>query len=66
MVGPDSWPVLVSLECHVDPEGQKQLVKEMLEAWGDKLVKGQIKGDTTLTPADIKGKILLMVSLSSL
>lgn len=58
----ESWPILVSLECHIEVEGQKELVKQMLEAWGEKLVKGKIHNSQGhLTPVDVKGKILLMV-----
>jgi len=32
-VTPKSWPVLVSLECNVDVEEQRELVKEMMQAW---------------------------------
>lgn len=61
-VTPGCWPVLVSLECHVPIEGQKELVRQMVEAWGDKLVKGLLKGsEEEIRPTDLKGKILLMV-----
>ncbi|KAE9384987.1 PLC-like phosphodiesterase [Gymnopus androsaceus JB14] len=53
-LGPDTWPVLISLECHVGPEGQKNMVSIMRNAWGEKLI-------VKLTPADLKGKIILMV-----
>ncbi|KAJ3777145.1 PLC-like phosphodiesterase [Lentinula raphanica] len=46
-LGPEAWPVLVSLECHVGPQGQQNMVDIMKSTWGDKLV--------------LKGKIILMV-----
>jgi len=65
----ECWPVLVSLECHIDDEeGQKELVKQMVDAWGDKLVRGPVvvEGDVRgeeITPADLKGRIILMVCI---
>jgi phosphatidylinositol phospholipase C delta len=61
-VVPGCWPVLVSLECHVPASGQNVVVQQMLEAWGDKLVKGPLKGVTeSITPTNIKGRIILIV-----
>ncbi|KAA1473320.1 PLC-like phosphodiesterase [Dentipellis sp. KUC8613] len=56
------WPVLVSLECHVDVEGQADLVKIMKECWGEKLLTEPIAGSSTeVTPRDLRGKIVVMV-----
>lgn len=64
-VTPGCWPVFVSLECHVDVEGQKEMVKQMLEIWGDKLVQGKLEhvteDDNSATPEELKGRIVLMV-----
>ncbi|KAF8876785.1 PLC-like phosphodiesterase [Gymnopilus junonius] len=54
-VTPDGWPVFISLECHVDVEGQKELVHQMVDTWGDKLVKGRLEDID-----DYNGRIVLM------
>ena len=69
-VVPGCWPVFISLECHVDVVGQKEMVKQMLEIWGDKLVKGKLENvtedDNSATPGRLRGRIILMVSLDLL
>ncbi|KAF9472618.1 PLC-like phosphodiesterase [Pholiota conissans] len=64
-VTPETWPVFVSLECHVDVEGQQELVEQMLDIWGDKLVKGKVEEETDeggyVSPSALKGRIILMV-----
>ncbi|KXN82992.1 1-phosphatidylinositol 4,5-bisphosphate phosphodiesterase 1 [Leucoagaricus sp. SymC.cos] len=62
-VYPDTWPVLVSLECHVyGEERQEELVRIMREAWGEKFVDGkQDDVEDKLTPEMVMGRILVMV-----
>lgn len=64
-VTPGCWPVFISLECHVDVDGQKEMVKQMLEIWGDKLVQRKLENvtedDSSATPEKLKGRIVLMV-----
>jgi phosphatidylinositol phospholipase C delta len=62
----NDWPVMVSLECHVGVPEQPEMIKIMEDAWGEKLLRRQIDGLDVerVTPADLRGKILLMVRCS--
>lgn len=64
-LGPDAWPVLVSLECHVGPKGQQIMVDILKNAWGEKLVEGKLtdgsEEEVTVSPRELKGRIILMV-----
>lgn len=57
------FPVLVSLECHVDAEGQAELAQIMKEVLGERLVQGPVDGidDDWVTPEDLAGRIVVMV-----
>jgi phosphatidylinositol phospholipase C, delta len=41
-VKPDSLPITVSLECHVEVDKQVELVEIMKTTWGDKLIAGPV------------------------
>ncbi|KAJ3869013.1 PLC-like phosphodiesterase [Lentinula novae-zelandiae] len=64
-LGPDAWPVLVSLECHVGPKGQQIMVDILKNAWGEKLVEGKLtdgsEEEVKVSPRELKGRIILMV-----
>jgi phosphatidylinositol phospholipase C delta len=64
MVRPDDWPTLISLECHVPVARQDELVKIIKGAFGSKLVQGRSEGltESTVSPRDLKGRVILMVS----
>ena len=55
------WPVLISLECHVPLVHQDELVRIMVNCWGERLVQGEMEGGEILTPRQLRGRIVLMV-----
>lgn len=63
---PDGWPVMVSLECHLDIPDQDRIVHIMREVWGKKLVEKPVPVAAGLhvSPRDLRGRIVLMVRIS--
>ncbi|TFK21713.1 phospholipase C [Coprinopsis marcescibilis] len=57
------FPVFISLECHVPPSGQLELVRIMREAFGARLVEGPLEGidDDQVSPRDLRGRVVVMV-----
>lgn len=62
-VQPNDLPVFISLECHVDPDQQPELIKTMEDVWGDKLLKEKLQhlGEKKASPDDLRGRIVMMV-----
>ncbi|KAF8479850.1 PLC-like phosphodiesterase [Gautieria morchelliformis] len=62
-VRPEAWPVMVSLECHLDVPDQDKIVEIMKEVWKEKLVQEHVDvGEgRELAPKDLRGRIVLMV-----
>jgi phosphatidylinositol phospholipase C, delta len=60
---PGAWPVMVSLECHLDIPDQDKIVEIMKEVWKEKLVQEHVDvGEgRELAPKDLRGRIVLMV-----
>ena len=64
-VQPNDLPVFISLECHVDPDKQPELIKIMEDTWGSKLLKEKLQhlGDRKASPDDLRGRIAMMVGI---
>lgn len=65
---PNDLPTFISLECHVDPEKQPELVQIMRDAFGEKLLTERVQhlGEEHVSPDDLKGRIVMMVSIGLL
>ncbi|KIY63577.1 PLC-like phosphodiesterase [Cylindrobasidium torrendii FP15055 ss-10] len=62
-ITPTMWPILISLECHVPPQGQDDIVRVMKEVFADKLVDRELEGvdDENVSPGQFLGRVLVMV-----
>lgn len=60
---PEGLPVWVALENHTGHDGQREIVRIFEEVWGDTLISQELSGVTEVTPYDLRGKILLEVTL---
>ncbi|KAL9108253.1 MAG: hypothetical protein Q9227_006991 [Pyrenula ochraceoflavens] len=61
-----TFPLIISLEVHCNPEQQSKMVQIMLDTFGNKLVRETINGnhETLPTPMELQNKILIKVKTS--